>query len=370
MSDRDKITRLVDLSAIEAEAADWVARLDADGGSAQTLRDFERWKAQSPLHRDAADRLAGLWADMDVLAMLAPTAVLPVDGAVDGAVDGGWRRRLRRGWQAARPAGLGAMAAVAAMLLVFLGVNPSLRQAMIEGVVGAETEVHATQVGEQRSITLDDGSTVQLNTDSLLEVRYTAGARDLRLVRGEAFFEVAANPARPFSVYGKDGVARAIGTAFVVRVRAERMDVTVTKGVVEVAALEPAPARATLEAMASLPRIAPALVSAESGQVTTAVIAPQGISRDRLNASDAARQLAWRQGMLAFSGDRLDSVVADVSRYTDIDIEIADPALTDLRVSGYFKVGEVEPMLEALESGFNVKVERVDARHVRLRSQG
>jgi transmembrane sensor len=362
MSDRDKITQLVDLSAIEAEAADWVARLDADGGSAQTLRDFERWKAQSPLHRDAADKLAGLWADMDVLAMLAPTAKLPVHRS--------WRRRLRRGWQVARPAGLGAMAAVAAMLLVFLGVNPSLRQAMIEGVVGAETEVYATQVGEQRSITLDDGSTVQLNTDSLLEVRYTTVARDLRLVRGEAFFEVAANPARPFSVYGKDGVARAIGTAFVVRVQAERMDVTVTKGVVEVAALEPAPARTTLETMTSLPRIAPALVSAESGQVTTAVIAPQGISRDRLNASDAARQFAWRQGMLAFSGDRLDSVVADVSRYTDIDIEIADPALTDLRVSGYFKVGEVEPMLEALESGFNVKVERVDARHVRLHSRG
>jgi transmembrane sensor len=356
MSDRDKVTRLVNVSAIEAEAAEWVARLDAAGEDIQLRAGFEAWKAQGPLHRDAADRLAGLWADMDVLALLAPAPAVPAASQ--------WR-----GWKTARPAGLGAMAAVAAVFVATVSFDSVVRETVIERIIGAETEIHATVVGEQRTIALEDGSSVQLNTDSRLEVRYSAGARDLRLLRGEAYFEVAHNPARPFSVYGPDGVARAIGTAFVVRVGERSMDVTVTKGVVEVAALDRVPARTSLEKMAGVPRVVPALVSADSGQVTTASIAPQGITRNQLSASDAARQLAWRQGMLAFSADPLSRVVADVSRYTDVEIEIADPALETLKVSGYFKVGEVQPMLEALEASFNVQVERLDARHVRLRAQ-
>jgi transmembrane sensor len=70
--------------------------------------------------------------------------------------------------------------------------------------------------------------------------------------------------------------------------------------------------------------------------------------------------------MLVFNGETLPNVVADVSRYTDVQIEIADPTLNNLKVGGYFKVGEIDPMLEALESSFGVRVERVDDKHVRL----
>jgi transmembrane sensor len=363
--DRGTPPRLIDLSTVEAEAAQWVARLDAAPEDMHLKAEFERWKAQSQLHEDAATRLSGLWADMDELARLAPMVTPSAPTA--------WRRPGRpagRRWQALRPAGFGALAAIAAMFAVVLGFDPATRDTLVERIIGAETRLYATAVGEQRTITLEDGSSVQLNTDSRLEVRYTASSRDLRLLRGEAFFDVAANPTRPFSVYGADGVARAVGTAFVVRLHGQRMDVTVTKGIVEVAALTLPPTPPALESLADRPRLAPALVAADNGEVATASIAPQGITRQKLSASDAARQFAWRQGMLAFSGDRLSSVIADVSRYTDIDIEIADPALNDLQVSGYFKVGEVEPMLEALESGFNVRVERLDAGHVRLRSQG
>jgi transmembrane sensor len=357
-----KVTRLVDLSAIEAEAADWVARLDADHDDVEVQAGFARWKAQSSLHQDAAERLAALWADMGMLAQLAPAAE-PQRAAH-------WARRTRRAWQAVRPVGFGALAAAVAIFVAIIGFDPASREAVIERVTGARTEVYATNVGEQRIINLEDGSSVQLNTASQLQVRYTRHARDLFLLRGEAFFDVAANPGRPFSVYGADGVARAVGTAFVVRVRDRRMDVTVTKGIVEVAVVSAPTGAATLETRAGLPRRAPALVTADDGLMNTASIGPQGITRKELSASDASRKFAWRQGMLTFSDERLSEVVADVSRYVDVDIEIADPALDDLRVSGYFKVGEVEPMLEALESGFNVEVERLDAGHVRLRSQG
>ena len=139
-------------------------------------------------------------------------------------------------------------------------------------------------------------------------------------------------------------------------------------GVVEVATLSPPENAPTLETLAELPRQTPALVSATDGQVMAASITATGITKNTITSADAARQFAWRQGMLAFSGDSLTSVIADVSRYTDIKIDIADPALNDLKVSGYFKVGEVEPMLDALAAGFGVHVERLDPRHVRLTS--
>jgi transmembrane sensor len=78
------------------------------------------------------------------------------------------------------------------------------------------------------------------------------------------------------------------------------------------------------------------------------------------------RQLAWREGMMAFSDEPLVSVIAEVSRYTDVDIEIADPKLKDLRVGAYLKVGEVDPLLDAVHASFDVRVHRIDAHHIRL----
>ena len=343
--------RLVDLGAIEAEAAVWISRLDAGVPSASDLAAFEAWKAQGPHHRDAADRLGGLWSDLDLLGQLAPPA---------SAVSMGSRRSPPRGsLRPYRPTFRWAAIAAGLVIVVALAMTSA-------SLLRPPTDIYETAVGAQRTVNLADGSSIQLNTNSRLEVRYSRRARDLKLVRGEAFFEVAPNPRRPFSVYTQDGVVRAVGTAFVVRLRGDRVEVTVTKGTVELASFTRPPAAVPLDRAERWPRHPLATVSAVAGAVETAVIVEDKVESRALQPPEVTRRMAWRQGMLAFEGEPLSEVVAEVSRYTNMEIEIADPALKSLKVVGYFNVGEVEPMLEALEASFGVRVERPDGSHVRL----
>ena len=85
-----------------------------------------------------------------------------------------------------------------------------------------------------------------------------------------------------------------------------------------------------------------------------------------MTSAVVARELSWRQGLLVFDGQPLAQVVADVSRYTDVQIEIGDPSLQEIKVAGYFDAGDVDPMLEALHSGFGVEVQRLGPKRVRL----
>jgi transmembrane sensor len=346
MSDPTNIIRLVDLATIEAQAADWIARLDREDPSDSDLADFAAWKGLSPQHQQAADRLEGLWSEFDILAKLSPAVQ-------DRIVASRKRPTPPPPWWVA---GL-----VAASLVVAgLGAVSVLQRL-------PQTQVYDTAVGGQRTINLEDGSSIQLNTNSQVEVRYSAKARDLRLIRGEAYFEVSPNRQRPFSVYAQEGVVRAVGTAFVVRLTGDRVEVTVTKGKVELAAFTHPVGRASLDRVASLPRKPLTMVSATHGATELAVLdQTQLVEHLDLAAPEVTRKLAWRQGMLVFNGETLPNVVADVSRYTDVQIDIADPTLNNLKVGGYFKVGEIDPMLEALESGFGVRVERLDDKHVRL----
>lgn len=355
MSDPGNIVRLVDAAEIEAEAAAWVARFDADAATEEDRAAFEAWKNRSPHHREAASRLSDLWVDLDVLGQLAP----PVAQAAP-------RRPLARRRNPARrkssPMAVAMSVAAALAVAIALGFTASgLRNT---------TSVYETAIGEQRTVNLADGSSVQLNTNSRVEVRFTDHSRDLRLVTGEAFFEVAPNKHKPFSVYVGHEVVRAVGTAFVVRLRDEKMEVMVTKGTVQLASITDPPRVLRLDRARDLPRRTLATVSAPpGGAAQSAILADDTVKPAEVSAAQTVRQLAWRQGMLVFAGEPLSEVVADVSRYTDVQIDIADESLATLKVGGYFKAGEVEPMLDALETGFGIQVERLGARHVRLRAK-
>lgn len=348
MSDPSNVIPLVDPGTLEAQAAEWIARLDREPPSPEDLAAFAAWRALGPLHRQAADRLTDLWSELDVVA----GQVARADDLRTPGVNP--MRYAQRPW-------LG-LAGLAAAALLTLGLGLALARFYLP-----QTQVYDTEVGGQRTINLEDGSTIQLNTDSKVEVRLTRSARDLRLLRGEAYFEVAPNPARPFSVYAQQDVIRAVGTAFVVRLKHEGVEVTVTKGKVELATLSRPAVESSLDRIANSPRRTLTLVSA-AGRDTPQALVNRASEVEKLDLAppDVSRKLAWRQGMLIFQGEDLQSVVADVSRYTDVRIEIADSSLRTLKVGGYFKVGEVEPMLEALRSGFGVRVERVDEKHVRL----
>ena len=337
------------------EAAGWISRLDRADASDEDREAFAAWRSSSPANQSAVDRLSALWYDMDALRGIA--------GSNGASLDLKARRLIL---QAHRPFSRSAVILIgaAASLAICTFISLTLYRTK---AVDRETEVYATAIGEQRAIALEDGSSIQLNTNSRLEVHFTPERRDLRLLQGEAYFEVSPNKIRPFSVYAGEDVARAIGTAFVVRLREQEMELTVTKGTVDVARLEGSSQSRLLSSTVKLPRHSLSVISASQASAPEAAMVNNGqVTRQTLEPSDAARRMAWRQGVLDFSGETLPEAVEDVSRYTDIQIEIADPRLANVRIGGYFKIGEVEPMLQALEVSFGVKVERLDAKHIRL----
>jgi transmembrane sensor len=338
MAEREKPGQVVQLGGPDRIAADWVARLDANP-SEENRQAFERWKAESETNRQAADRLSGLWSELDALAELRSIVEPGVTARPARRTPGADRRR--RVWAAA--------AAAAAMIAV---ATPFIWTTFGPG----RAETYVTPIGKQRTINLADGSTVQLNTNSELEVRLRRHARDLVLTRGEAFFEVAPDHSRPFTVHTREGSVRAVGTAFAVRLDPGALRVTLTRGTVR------------LERPGAVSQSGGDVLTAQAGAHPEATITPQAVRRETVSSQQIARELSWRQGVLVFDGQTLPKVIEDVGRYTDVQIEIADPSLRALKVGGYFDAGDVSAMLEALQSGFGVHVEWLDAKHVRLSS--
>lgn len=325
--------------AIEEEAATWVVRRSGDEFGAEDERALAAWLATSERHRDAYQRLAAVWADAAVLEELDDLA----DAAEPPAPD---RRRVLGPGRWLLAAAASVCLAIASVL--WLGAAEPPPEAP-----GA-TQDYVTGVGEQRTIVLSDGSTVRLNTATALSVALSEAARQVRLLEGEAFFEVAHDPSRPFSVESRAGSVRALGTSFSTRLRGRGvLEVTVAEGRVQVTA--PAPDAAQLDAGASSPPPEPFELAAGA----TATYSGTERKVETVNERELSRRLAWREGVVVFAGEPLRTVVEDVSRYTELEITIADPSIETLPIGGYFRIGEIESLLESLQLVFGIEARRV-----------
>src|SRR6185312_12447348 len=357
MTDKGKILTFPDTAAIEAEAAAWVARFDAGDVSARDLAAFQEWLNRGALHREAIAEYGNLWSEFDALKLL--TAA---DEAGQGASVGESRPAMlerARPWLAACAAA--AIVAATAGGAMFLHAKPPQQIARAQSHPAARhvplpTRVaYETPVGGQQKITLADGSTVILNTNSLLEVDFSDKCRDIHLRRGEAYFDVVHDKARPFTVYANHYVVRDIGTAFDVHLsKTGLVEVGVTKGSVEVT-----PARHGSRLAKSLGIIA-------AGQ---RIVLGERVEQSAVvSSAEMVRKLAWRQGELIYTGQPLAEVLADISRYSDIKIELADPALESLPVGGAFRTDQIEAIFAALETNFGIHAQWVDPQHVRFTS--
>lgn len=321
MSNSDNIVFLKDQRAIEEAAAVWIARMDSRALSLTERKDFQDWLDQSPQHRDALERMSSIWGGCDILDELNY-----IDTKDEQPQNG-------RRW---------AIGAIAACLMLALGIQQG-------GFFDhTQTDHYVTFVGAQKTIDLVDGSRIILNTDSEVDINITRESRRINLIRGEAHFEVASDAERPFRVYAGDGIVKAVGTAFTVFVHAEAVEVTVTEGVVEL-----------LTEIDMTP-----IAALTVGQ--NAVFAQKVERLEKMSDEALDRKLLWREGYIAFAGEPLSDVVADISRYTDIKIEIEDSLLENTPIGGYFKVGDVEGLLEVLENGFGLRVVRLDGGRIRL----
>jgi transmembrane sensor len=330
MTDEPRMNRTIRL-----EAANWVVRLDADDVSTQERQALEAWLAADAAHRQAFERAQAGW---DELSALTPYALRSTNAlsSVAAPANAPW---LRVG---------GAVAAALAIAVLGVGLLRTLGPAPV-----AATPFESA-VGEQNRVPLPDGSFMLLNTASRAEIRFDEQTRVVALLAGEAFFEVAKDPERPFRVDTAGGSVTAVGTAFAVSVWDGAVQVAVTEGTVSVRAL------AAASSSASAPPVE--LAVGESVR-----IAAEAVVLDTQPLVALERQLSWRTGILEFEDEPLGAVVQSVSRYTDLRIDI-HPSLEDRRFGGAFPVGDVEALLGALPV-YGVKVERLGPDHVRLSAE-
>ncbi|MDO3382367.1 FecR family protein [Gilvimarinus algae] len=330
--------------SVQEEAADWVLTLDKRDLSELERAELKRWLAQSKTNEREFMELAELWNLTDALAANAIAEPLPSDPPRT-------ETQAVRPWRKAH-----AIAACAVALSLFLGVliwqEPPGQP--------AQAASYVTAVGEIREIPLSDGSVISLNTDSQLEVHYSASLRAVRLLSGEAHFTVAKDASRPFAVEVGDNIVTAVGTAFNIRRTGPTTDLMVTEGRVRVDNRRAA--KAPKETMTG--NVENLLVSAgEELQITPDT--PKAI--ETFDDAEAQRKLSWTAGMLSFENTPLAQAIEEVSRYTDLTIVIGDAGLNDVKVGGYFKAGETESMLEILQLSFDIDVQKTDANVIVLK---
>ena len=338
-------------TTLEREAREWLIRLDGDtplgAGETEALR---AWMTQSPAHREELSRIAVFWNRANALTELAvPLQSLSPIPLPDSTTHGRWRSTVRP-----RLAVAGTCACVIAAVVLWWGVAP---QKSGNGTYG-------TAVGQQQTLTLADGSSIEINTDSQVQVDYGDRLRKIRLLRGEAFFTVVPNVQRPFEVYAATGMVRAVGTAFAVSVQGSEVSVTVTKGEVAVTQGDPVSADVGSASMMGSDAVH-AHISLKAGQTAT-IGGSASVKTQDLPPPELKRRLAWHSGYLVFSGQPLEEVVSEVNRYSPVTLEISDPKLATLAIGGRFKVGDLNAVCDALQSSFGIEVVRIDDRHIHL----
>jgi transmembrane sensor len=219
------------------------------------------------------------------------------------------------------------------------------------GAVEPSVHNYRTTVGSQLSVPLADGSVLTLNTDTSLDVAYTASLRLIVLKKGEANFNVARDPSRPFQVQIGTRLVQAVGTEFNVKLGSLKEDVRVTVSEGTVKVLDPQAPQSRHKSAAAHTEL---LVRA--GEEAT--IGDGGERVRRIEVSQIEASNAWQRGMLVYKGETLDTVIADVSRYTTVRFSISDESIRSKRVGGVFRTGDVDGLLVALRESFGIDARR------------
>jgi transmembrane sensor len=323
-----EIVKLRTRAEIEEEAAQWTWRMDSDCVTAADQQGFEAWLRQDVRHRRAFDELSKVWNALDGLAEAKRGEKIAT--FADQARASGTSRRW---W----------IGAAAAVLLVAVAGVLWIRQ-------GSETQILATAVGQQRNVTLADGSVITLNTNTIVETDLSRRLRQVYLRKGEAHFQVAHDRSRPFLVHAGDAVVRAVGTEFEVRLLADQhVDVIVNEGRVEVQATEQGSGT-------EAGRVRPAAKSRAlraGEQLATSDYSVRQVTPQQLSS-----QMAWREGAIIFDGQSLAEAIAEIERYTDARIVVSDPDTAALRVGGRFRTDDMQGFFDGLQSALPVVIRR------------
>lgn len=313
--------------AVDA-ALDWFTRLQADKTDAGLHARFEDWLKQDPRHGQEFRALKDMWGSK---AFERAVAGLDTFGVAAKPEAGGDRRRR---WPVKK-------LAAAAAILVAAGAwqGPSM--------ILAWRADYITAPGEQSVVALPDGSRMIMNTDSAVTVDFEAGRRGVRLLKGEAFFDVVHDADHPFQVAGAYGEVEVKGTAFSVRTDNVETAVVLERGLVDVTCLCSAGGEAQLQ----------------PGQTVTA--SAEALSE--IANVDAGRALAWRGGRVSFEDAPLGKVVAELARYYRGRVFVMSSRAARLVVSGNYRLDNIEGAFRSLADAAGVKMTRIPGGVIILR---
>jgi transmembrane sensor len=312
----------------EAEAAFWDSRLRSPACTEADRAAFTEWRDRHPDHAAAYDALQG--------AIGALHAAFDFSAELRSMRDRALEHRPTPRWRMAAAIAAGVVLASGALFLP-AGVPPD------RGLqVGAGASAFQTGVGERLTVTLADGSEVTLNTRSRVEVNYAAGRRDVKLVTGQAVFEVAKDRGRPFVVTAGSRRVTALGTVFEVRLDGEKVKVTMLEGKVAVE-----PTRPTV-----LQKIVAPERELAAGEQLVASADSLGVSVSR---TDAQAATSWRQGRVVFVDTPLTEAVAEMNRYSATPIIVGDASLSRYKVNGMFLTNQPLSFVGAVTAYYPVE---------------
>jgi len=340
----------------QQRAREWIVFLQSDEVSEADQQRFERWLALDERHCSAYQQAQSIWQAASNLTALGSLESLR--GMHDNpATDRGLLQRIKR-WVFSSPSSSSSSgrssraawpqwgAALASVLLVTLIIG-SPQPAPPELIV------YQTQTAETRSLLLADGSEVSLSPQSRIEVTYSAAQRQVKLLKGEAFFDVAKNPERPFIVDTRTTRVTVLGTMFNVNNSPHGVQVAVEEGRVQVAE-QGAAGRADAE------------VKLSAGQL---INVSQAAGLSQVQAIDPQTVGAWREDVRVYQARPLEQVLEDLDRYHPADLYIVDESLKKLPVTAIFPTKDAQQMLTALESILPISVQAISGGRVEIRAR-
>lgn len=348
MDKHSKIISLRTPESIDQEAADWLVKLDGGRLSKADRLALKQWLRQSPENTAALKEMAAIWGDMDSMLNQLQSEDLPKMNPI---------RMLFGQW--AVPGARIAFTSILVAILAWAGLN--------NWSVEPETAIYVTDIGNRSVANFDDGSVAHLNTQSMVETEFSDSARIVRLLRGEALFDVAHEKDRPFIVYVGNHRVQALGTKFAVRLTADNIFVTVTDGQVEMSTrAQEAVYKANdqVNLSSAIARQDKVLINkGEAVRVEDQISVPVP---ERIEMTEIDRRLSWTEGKLIFEDERLEHVIVEISRYVPERIVITDQELGDVKVTGRFQLGDTEALLEAIEVSLNIQAHHMGGEVIHL----
>ncbi|GAB5458227.1 MAG: FecR family protein [Henriciella sp.] len=331
----------------EAQAAYWLALLMSDDASPAVRKAFEVWRDKDIKHAEAFERASAVWQATDALSLDPDISDLRREILSDA-----FRPKRRFTAALATIAALFVIGVVSSVMLPsFVRDTPVETTTKIDEVtqvIVADMTIRdtfATDMGEFKTVVLPDGSIMDLNADTQVEIAFGGQTRTLNMTKGQAVFKVAHDKERPFTVLAAGRTITALGTEFEVIIDRSDLSVTLVEGKVVVDQILDASERFRPDTISKAVELRPGQVLRAKGQREASI--------QTANANEAG---AWRRRSLAFNGEEFETVALLLNRYSDKKIIIEDESLRNLEIGGTYKVQSRDGLIAAMTGFYPVEV--------------